>query len=128
MRRIANVVFAGDRYIFACKRHQLRVLRRGRRFAVDREEDGAIVAKDDERRAIFCTCLGARYADGLVKTLGVGACRITQPETVMTLPVSAATAKQAIPIVVDARNLRYEPIIPLPRKLVLSVMESVRSQ
>src|SRR5260370_15898955 len=79
MRSVANIVLAGDRYMLARKRHQLRVLRRGGRFTVDGEKDGAIVAKDDEWRAIFCACLGTRYADGFVETLGIGACRINHP-------------------------------------------------
>src|ERR1700756_4593607 len=79
MRSVANIVLAGDRYMLARKRHQLRVLRRGGRFTIDGEEDGAIVAKDDERRAVFCACLGTRYADGFVETFGVGTCRVNHP-------------------------------------------------
>src|SRR5207302_9550594 len=79
MRAVANIVLAGDGYVFAGKRHQPGVLRRGRRLTIDGEEDGAIVAKDEERGAVSCALLGASRADGFVETLGVGACRINHP-------------------------------------------------
>src|ERR1700744_932575 len=53
MRSVADIVLAGDRYMLARKWHQFRVLRRGWRLAVDRQEDRAIVPKDDQRRAVF---------------------------------------------------------------------------
>ena len=79
MRTVSNVVFAGDGYMLSCKRQQLGVLRRGWRLTVDGEEDGAIVAKNDERRAVFCAFLGAGYADGFVEAFSVGARRINYP-------------------------------------------------
>ena len=69
VRSLANILFAGDRYVLASERHQFGILRRGGRFAVDGEEDGAIVAKDDECRTVFCACLGTGYADGLSRPL-----------------------------------------------------------
>ena len=69
----------GDRYMFTGERRQSGVLRGGGRFTVDGEEDGAIVAKDDECRTFFCAGPGTGYADGFVETLGVGACRINYP-------------------------------------------------
>src|ERR1700761_7600661 len=39
MRSVADIVLASDRYMLARKWHQFRVLRRGRRLAVDRQED-----------------------------------------------------------------------------------------
>ena len=76
---IADILFAGDRYMLAGERHQSGVLRGGGRFAVDGEEDGAVVAKDDEGGTVFCACPGTGYADGFVETLGIGACRINYP-------------------------------------------------
>ena len=76
---IANVLFAGDRYVLAGEGHQSGVLRGAGRFTVDGEEDGAIVAKDDECGTVFRACPGTSYADGFVETLGVGACRINDP-------------------------------------------------
>src|ERR1700760_846208 len=75
----ADILFAGDSYVLAGERHQSGVLRGGGRFAVDGEEDGAVVAKDDEGRTVFCACPGTGYADGFVETLGVGACGINDP-------------------------------------------------
>jgi hypothetical protein len=101
VRSVANIILAGDGYMFARKRHQLRILRRGGRLIVG-EEDGAIVAKDDERRAVFCACFRTRYADGSVDPLG------------RRMP------KQVTPMKVDAKTLRYNRVILLPRKHVLT--------
>ena len=79
MGGIADILFAGNRYMFPGKRQQFGVLRRGGRFAVDGEEDGAVVAEDDEGGTVFCAGFGTGYADGFVETLGVGACRINDP-------------------------------------------------
>src|ERR1700760_3609624 len=75
----ADILFAGDPYVLAGERHQSGVLRGGGRFAVDGEEDGAVVAKDDEGGTVFFACPGTGYADGFVETLGVDACRINDP-------------------------------------------------
>src|SRR5215469_8182812 len=79
MRGVANVVLSGDGHMLARKRQQLRVLRRGGHVDVDGEEDGAVVTKDDEGRAVLRACLGTSRANGFVESLGVRACRIDNP-------------------------------------------------
>jgi hypothetical protein len=107
MGSFADILFAGDRYMFAGKRHQFGVLRRGGRFTVDGEEDGAIVAKDDECRTVFAHALAHATPMGLSRPLVYAhAESITQPETVMLVPPFAAKARQAPPMKIDAKSFR----------------------
>ena len=52
-------------------------------------------------------CPGTGYADGFVEALGVAHPEsMTKPETVMWVPPSAAKAKQAAPMKIDAESVR----------------------